>query len=61
MTVEDITSYGEKIHIWEGDEILFNGIYTKDNPYAKRRICGAGYEEEIGSESEKWYQCIELK
>ena len=48
MFVCDIAEVGEETHIWNGDKLLFEGKYSKDNPYAKRKVYGVGYEEEIG-------------
>lgn len=61
MIVEDVANIGEDTHIWIGDKLLFEGKYTKDNLYSNRTIYGAGYEEEIESEPQKWYRCIELE
>lgn len=61
MIVEDVANIGEETHIWIGNKLLFEGKYSKDNLYAKRMICAAGYEEEIGSEPVKWYHSIELE
>ncbi len=61
MIVEDYANVGEETHIWKDDELLFEGKYKKNNPYAKRKVCGVGYEEEIGSYPEKWWRAIELE
>lgn len=61
MIVSDIAEVNEKIYIYECEHLVFDGKYTKDNPYAKEKISAVGYEQEIGSEPEKWFRSIILE
>lgn len=61
MIVEDIVEIGEETHIWIGNKLIFEGKYHQNNPFPKLKVYGVGYEEEIGSEPQKWCRFIILE
>lgn len=61
MTVDDVVEIEEETHIWKNDKLIFEGKCYRNNPFSKEKVYGAGYEEEIGSEPQKWWRSIILE
>lgn len=54
--VNENVKIGEEIHIWEDMNLLFEGIYKNDNPYAYCEVVAIGTDTDV----ETWKDWLSL-